>query len=838
MQRGNARPGPVNMDATSSDPIDHSGVTMTRPRNTDTSPGPAFGLGRATNIKNTNIPDYSSSNQLVLRWQVYRDPIGRRRLNSGYVGMGGGHKKKGKGKAREDPDLVDQVPEVKGGAKRRRGGIEVNATPGPSKRLRLGDYGGRATDFLDPFSPFAAPPLAFEPPYTVAESVAQSNARQTNGYSDLPRDLTPSLDGDEHETPLYQSLIDPSLCVQTPSQFVGNGLHRRRSRSEPPAFSMAPPLQLPHPPKCATSVRPASRNVPQSTTGPSSRAPSEGPSRASIETVPTRRHDRSVTPAASIQTLVGNRPNVKVPTHERLAQLQLGTKESTHEQCKPSGFSSTSCSQSPLNPLVRQPFLQPRDVEAGANGSEAKREKVVAAATTSASMIRSLVDSVAWCRSVLEVMSDNFAQSQEDMHAAQNEIKNLKVSNAKLKEHVKAHEEDITELQHVVELQEKALDHVANLLEDLKNKQLDPAVAKKAMNKATRNVKDNAFNILTIQYVVRKTFLHAMGIRTTNLLGTIIPLEDGQYWTYLFSRKAVVVRPNFEASWTENKEWAVKVAKYIRRKGTDVCPSYPADTLSGRSNTEIIKRLQAIFKTFKAQYRKLLDADPIRRVEAKMNGRRALRKIRKAKEQSGLHKKEPTLQDIKFDFMFTAAYQSTDESNDEGVLDPGTDSDGDNGAAMRPWTSCPPIYRSEEASLVLRAMAAFVRIREQVNAQRKSAKKGGAQKVGHTVIVGTQCERGLPRPGKKKIKIPCSMVSAAWLQENPDYDLPSLIVEDDEIALDREGTEDGGNTDSDDADMDGELEDDLGDMISSEKSSEEPSDEAEDFVHIPQSYWQ
>ncbi|KIK78717.1 hypothetical protein PAXRUDRAFT_16727 [Paxillus rubicundulus Ve08.2h10] len=71
------------------------------------------------------------------------------------------------------------------------------------------------------------------------------------------------------------------------------------------------------------------------------------------------------------------------------------------------------------------------------------------------------------------------------------------------------------------------------------------------------------------------------------------------------------------------------------------------------------------------------------------------------------------------------------------------------------------------------------------------------------------------------------MVSVAWLQENPDYDLPSLIVEDDEITLDREGMEDGGNTDSDNADMDGELEDDLGDMISSEKSSEELSDEAE-----------
>ncbi|KIK78975.1 hypothetical protein PAXRUDRAFT_16584 [Paxillus rubicundulus Ve08.2h10] len=79
----------------------------------------------------------------------------------------------------------------------------------------------------------------------------------------------------------------------------------------------------------------------------------------------------------------------------------------------------------------------------------------------------------------------------------------------------------------------------------------------------------------------------------------------------------------------------------------------------------------------------------------------------------------------------------------------------------------------------------------------------------------------------EKNKNPHLMVSVAWLQENPDYDLLSLIVEDDKFTLDREGMEDGRNTDSDNADIYGKLEDNLGDKISSEKSSEEPSDKAE-----------
>jgi hypothetical protein len=54
-----------------------------------------------------------------------------------------------------------------------------------------------------------------------------------------------------------------------------------------------------------------------------------------------------------------------------------------------------------------------------------------------------------------------------------------------------------------------------------------------------------------------------------------------------------------------------------------------------------------------------------------------------------------------WDFLFEAAYQSTDESDDDPNIDPDTDDDDPTPlkGTKRVWYACAPTYRSSEVSV-------------------------------------------------------------------------------------------------------------------------------------------
>ncbi|KAH7919440.1 hypothetical protein BV22DRAFT_1133837 [Leucogyrophana mollusca] len=238
-------------------------------------------------------------------------------------------------------------------------------------------------------------------------------------------------------------------------------------------------------------------------------------------------------------------------------------------------------------------------------------------------------------------------------------------------------------------VQVDAIDIVTKLVQIHAN-QITAVDIKVAVGNATQKVRDNAFNAVII-----KTFSHSMGLINSNQIAGMTPLADGGFWVYSPSRKANVVFPNFEGTWSENKQWVDKVVKYICKKH--------------------LMLVRCILQT-------LLQSG-----------------VTKAKERAGVHTKDAALQGPKWDFLFQPAYQSSDESSTEGVVDPGSPSaDNDNGSSIKLWLSCPPTYRADEAT------DAVVRLNRLVFTKQREALKGGAKKIGHPFTTGDWRERGLP----------------------------------------------------------------------------------------------
>lgn len=150
-----------------------------------------------------------------------------------------------------------------------------------------------------------------------------------------------------------------------------------------------------------------------------------------------------------------------------------------------------------------------------------------------------------------------------------------------------------------------------------------------------------------------------------------------------------------------------------------------------------------------------------------------------------------------WDFAFQAAYQSTDESDDDDAVDPDTETEDEVPVRtkQKPWISRPPTYRGAVIQ------DGFDDLDEQVKKQRKeNAKNYPAQTRPHPRRRGNPKNVSLPYISTRGIKIPREGVDTKWLQMNPDEDRPTRIAPPAELAEleESEGCSDEGQGENDD----------------------------------------
>jgi hypothetical protein len=234
------------------------------------------------------------------------------------------------------------------------------------------------------------------------------------------------------------------------------------------------------------------------------------------------------------------------------------------------------------------------------------------------------------------------------------------------------------------------------------------------------------------QTAIRQTFLHAMGISDSKLAATLESLEEGVFWLNCPTRGAVVLRPNFDASWTENAAWREDMIRYVRQKACDVYGQLREEHLKKKNDADITKQLKEVFENMKDVIKKGgkgTDATEARNRKQRQNARkvRVSTKMFRSRGHSLTNvvtqknneraaedvRKETKTNDPEWDWFYQACYQSTDESDAGLVAKPPVDFESDTeNAPKRPaksknidatWTSRPPSYRDTLVSKMLRS---------------------------------------------------------------------------------------------------------------------------------------
>ncbi|KAI0044327.1 hypothetical protein FA95DRAFT_1681300 [Auriscalpium vulgare] len=275
-----------------------------------------------------------------------------------------------------------------------------------------------------------------------------------------------------------------------------------------------------------------------------------------------------------------------------------------------------------------------------------------------------------------------------------------------------------------------------------------------------------------------------------------------------------VLRPRWDLEWPENNQgWVTQAIAKIQASGEAWNSKEIGELLANTPAEEIRSRMHTTWGTWKKKYTDQLKGKARDNAQAqRRNGRRTM----KAKLRTKHRQKVPELAQSKWDWAFTAAYQSVDESASETEKAPvidlhsGDEPDGTQGQGEGrageltippkksrkrtrptdpPYTSHAPTYRPPELDDLLDKLDQHV-------AQDAEY---------HRRVRGEPREMPLPsvRATKKgpPTRIPRTMVPQAWLDANPGQSNTNRLFADEEgvpgvgnahTAGDNEGSEGGG----------------------------------------------
>jgi len=212
-----------------------------------------------------------------------------------------------------------------------------------------------------------------------------------------------------------------------------------------------------------------------------------------------------------------------------------------------------------------------------------------------------------------------------------------------------------------------------------------------------------------------------MGIRNSQQIKNIVPLgDDDDYYLVDPETGMNLLRPQWQYNYNHNSMWHADAIDFLRKKGPGIHPALTKAILDSKTDEELSKRNESIFKNFAKAYSKSGE-DPETKEAlriSKCTGRRKHRKIRvssllhclgevwsltataqKAQDRADV-REESTMADPVWNALFAAAYQSTDETDVAGGIDPQTDSEEVAvSVPSRAWVTRPPTYRAAIVSL-------------------------------------------------------------------------------------------------------------------------------------------
>ncbi|KAJ7857805.1 hypothetical protein B0H14DRAFT_3637982 [Mycena olivaceomarginata] len=304
-----------------------------------------------------------------------------------------------------------------------------------------------------------------------------------------------------------------------------------------------------------------------------------------------------------------------------------------------------------------------------------------------------------------------------------------------------------------------------------------------------KSERDNVFNT-----AMRKVFKVAMGHGVNvklEILANDTPIKAGGSYIADSDSKGRLLRPDWSASFNENSRWHKSMLEFARKKAHVFHPTMTESMVNAKTDDEIMERLENVFKNIGDNYRRAQrnkaktkggeDAgenqeEGEHEKRAKELNRRGTRKVRKCDERLAVF--QETHGEVPPDrrWFFQAPFQSSDESDDSDVVDPGTDLEsGDEvsvSATRKPWISRPPMYpRSRDLDNL--AMAA----REKQKKLRRNKTSGHPRKRGEWK------DKGLPSLQAHQLKIPLVAVLPEWLEDHPEFDAPSCIQREDDAEM-------------------------------------------------------
>ncbi|KAJ7034954.1 hypothetical protein C8F04DRAFT_1346197 [Mycena alexandri] len=332
-----------------------------------------------------------------------------------------------------------------------------------------------------------------------------------------------------------------------------------------------------------------------------------------------------------------------------------------------------------------------------------------------------------------------------------------------------------------LEEQQAMIDSLFAAVQELQQGQGEVIHAKSGTKK--KESRDNPWNLAS-----RRAFYTAMGLPSTSKVkdAAIPPVKKcGGFVKDPETKTGQLLRPDWTASFSENSNWHPRMVTYMRQKVPSHNPAITKEIMQAKSDQDILDRLEAIFSNVRTEYRKTAkgssgeakDAgegeDDGEVVDSKQANRRQGRKVRKCDERMmALNSRNITLQPP-FGFFLQARYQSTDESDDEDVIDPDTENENEvpAQATRKPWISRAPTYRTDEfQDGVLEIDKLVFKLRDLYS------KDNRGKTPAHPRIRGPPKDVPLPFVGANNDnKIARSAISPEWLASHPDNDTPSRI---------------------------------------------------------------
>ncbi|KAJ7222661.1 hypothetical protein C8J57DRAFT_1731654 [Mycena rebaudengoi] len=299
--------------------------------------------------------------------------------------------------------------------------------------------------------------------------------------------------------------------------------------------------------------------------------------------------------------------------------------------------------------------------------------------------------------------------------------------------------------------------------------------------KTGKGSRDNVFNT-----AVRKTLFLAMGLgKTAKLQDAADVSSKTKGGGYIKDREthSTVLRPDWLASFSDNRSWHDKLIAFTRQKAPFVNPILTKATMEAKTDDEILDRIEVVFKNIAALNRKVerlanegaaSDGEEEASKLQKQKGRQYQRKLRKCDERiAALAAQGIKLEDNNL-FILTPQYQSTDESDDTDVLDPETDTEDKQeipaSSTRKPWISRPPTYRSETLVNGFDFIDGHVMERRRLYEQNNKGKT-----TAHPRKRGPLKDVPLPYIGAEGKKITRGFVDPQWLADHTDQDTPSRI---------------------------------------------------------------